>query len=132
MAYPYPTTRPKGFLTQKKLKNVRKGKYRPGVPAKLPKDPCKVEVNTDVIFQAISRNGVVDWDRVKRVANRYPDDGGMGSVLREFIWDVGRGKSNLRKVANDVRRYQRYACARAGREDIARFKAKFARKQRGR
>jgi hypothetical protein len=127
MARPYVTTRPKGFLSPKGRK--RKSKTRaPRRRARLTTDLCRFDIDTNTVLDAVTRAGAIDWTRVKRLANRYPDDAGLGTALRTFIWATARGGPGIAKLAKETRRYQRFTCARADSGAVAKFKRKFPRR----
>ncbi len=120
--------RPRGFVSpapRTRPQRSRRPHRRPKVATKL----CKFDVDTNTVFDAVTRKGEVDWQRVKRFANRYPDDGGLGTMIRTFIWETAKaardGNGQLRRLARETRRFQSWSCAKAGPEDIKAFKRKF-------
>lgn len=127
MARPYPTTRPKGFIPPKgrKIRRSRKPKRRRLISS----DPCKFDVDTNTVLDAVTRAGAVDWTRVKRLSDRFKDDAGLGTAIRTFIWATARGaregNGQLAKLAKQTRRYQQYTCTRASEGAVEKFKRKF-------
>ena len=114
----------KGFVTPSPAK--RKPRSRaPHRKARLTRDLCRFDVNTNAVLAVVSRNGAIDWTRVKRVADRYPDDAGLGTAIRTFIWASAKGGPGIKKLADETRRYQRYTCAKAGSGAVEKFKRKF-------
>jgi hypothetical protein len=90
---------------------------------------CHFDVNTDTVLAAITRRDEVDWRRVKRLSDRYPDDAGLGTAIRTFIWATAKavrdGNGQLRKLAKQTRRLQTFMCARAEPSAVERFKREF-------
>ena len=129
MARPFITTRPPGFREQKARKQAPRSR-KPSAKAPISSDPCKFDVDTNTVIEAVSRQGEVNWTRVGRLARRFKDDAGLGTMIRTFIWATAKATrdDNMRdvaKLAKDTRRYQRYVCSRAGSTGVAKFKRGF-------